>query len=260
MKEKPQMQIGCCASIDQAEAVHAAGFDYIEAAVTSLIPEQDDSAFAPILAQYEASPVPVRACNLFLPGDLKIVGPEVDEERAKAYVIRAIRRIEQIGAKVAVIGSGGSRNIPDGFSRDKATDQIIRFLNIVADEADGSSVTIAIEPLNRKESNIINSVSEGVVFARKVDRPSIRVLADFYHMDEEDEQLETLVDNKDWLAHVHTADTGRGSPGTGQYPYARFAELLHQAGYDAMVSVECRWKDFNSEAGPSVTFLRRVFT
>ena len=53
------MKFGCCAPIEQAEAVYRAGFDYLEAGVTSLIPDEDDAAFAPILAQYQASPIPV---------------------------------------------------------------------------------------------------------------------------------------------------------------------------------------------------------
>lgn len=253
------MQFGCCASIDQAEAVHAAGFDYLEAGVTSLIPDQDNDAFSAVLAKYQASPIAVQAFNLFLPRDLKIVGSDVDEARMKHYAREAIARIEQIGATIAVIGSGGSRSVPEGFSRDEAAQQIVHFLTIVADEADNSAVTIAIEPLNRKESNIINSVAEGVGIARQVNRPSIRVLADFYHMDEDDEPLDTILEHKDWLAHIHVADTERGAPGTGQYPYAEFVNLLQRAGYDGMVSIECRWQDFEAEAGPSVTFLRKVF-
>ena len=80
------MLFGCCAKIDQAAEVNAAGFDYIEAAVTSLIPDEKDEAFAPILAQYKASPVPTKAMNIFLPRDLKIVGPEVNYVRIKNYV------------------------------------------------------------------------------------------------------------------------------------------------------------------------------
>ena len=253
------MQFGCCAKIDMAAEVHAAGFDYLEAGVTSLIPNEDDAAFAPILAQYQASPVPVRAFNLFLPRDLKIVGPDVDEARMKQYVGRALSRIQEIGAKTAVIGSGGSRNIPDGFPRDEAIKQIVHFMHIVADEAEKTEVTIAIEPLNKKESNVINSVAEGVEIAKQVNRPPIRVLADFYHMDEDDEPLTEIVACKDWLAHIHVADTNRGAPGTGQYPYAEFVDQLRQAGYDGMVSIECRWNDFASEAKPAVEFLRQVF-
>lgn len=253
------MKFGCCASIDNAEAVHKAGFDYLEAGVTSLIPDEDDAAFAPILEQYRASPIPVAAFNLFLPRDLKIVGPVLDEARIERYVSRALARIQAVGATIAVIGSGGSRSVPDGFSRDEATTQLVHFMQIVADAADQTDVTIAIEPLNRKESNIINSVAEGVAIAQQVKRPSIQVLADFYHMDEDDEPLGTIIDNRDWLAHIHVADSGRLAPGTGSYPYETFVNHLQQIGYQGMVSVECRWGDFAAEAGPSVEFLQRVF-
>jgi sugar phosphate isomerase/epimerase len=253
------MKFGCCASIDNAEAVFRAGFDYLEAGVTSLIPDEDDTSFAPVLEKFRASPIPVAAFNLFLPRDLKIVGPEIDLARIERYVSRALARIQAIGATIAVIGSGGSRNVPDGFSRNEATAQIVRFLQLVADAADQTDVTIAIEPLNRKESNIINSVAEGVAIAREVDRPSIRVLADFYHMDEDDEPLDTITAHQDWLAHIHVADSGRLAPGTGTYPYAEFVDQVRQAGYEGMVSVECRWNDFEAEAAPSVEFLRRVF-
>jgi sugar phosphate isomerase/epimerase len=254
------MQFGCCAPIEQAEAVYRAGFDYLEAGVISLIPDEDDAAFAPILKQYQQSPIPVAAFNLFLPRDLKIVGPEVDQPRLERYITRALKRIQAVGATLAVIGSGGSRSVPDGFSRGEAAAQIVRFLEQVADAAEQTSVTIAIEPLNRKESNIINSVAEGAQIARQVSRPSIRVLADFYHMDEDEEPLTEIAAHQDWLAHIHVADTGRLPPGTGSYPYAEFVEQLRQAGYDGMVSVECRWNDFDSEAAPSVEFLRRVFS
>ena len=253
------MKFGCCASIDKAEAAYRAGFDYLEAGVTSLIPDEDDTAFAPVLEKYKASPIPVDAFNLFLPRDLKIVGPEIDQPRLERYVSRALTRIQAIGATIAVIGSGGSRNIPEGFSRDDATNQIVQFLQLVADAADPSDVTIAIEPLNRRESNIINSVAEGVAIARQVNRPSIRVLADFYHMDEDGEALNTLTTHQDWLAHIHVADSNRLAPGTGTYPYTEFVDLLWQANYDGMVSVECRWNDFEAEAPASVEFLRRVF-
>jgi sugar phosphate isomerase/epimerase len=163
-----------------------------------------------------------------------------------------------VGGQVIVFGSGGARTIPEDFSRDAAIKQIIDFLHLVADAADGTGVTIAIEPLNRKESNVINSVAEAVEIAGQVGRPSIRVLADFYHMDEENEPLSHLVQYEDWIAHIHVADTGRHAPGTGQYPYETFAGQLQQAGYAGMVSVECRWIDFSAEAGPAVKFLRRI--
>ncbi len=253
------MKIGCCCPIDQAEIAHAAGFDYIEATVVSLKGEADDAAFAPILQTYQASPIAIGAFNVFLPGDLKVVGPGIDRPRVQAYVSTSLARVKQIGAGVVVFGSGRSRMVPDGFAREEAMDQLVTFLRDVAPVADEHGITIAIEPLRKAESNIINTVADGVELAQRVDRPSIRVLADFYHMDEEAEPLDHLIEYKDWLAHVHVADTGRGAPGTGQYPYDVFVPNLRAAGYDGMISIECRWEDFATEVGPSAIFMRQTF-
>jgi sugar phosphate isomerase/epimerase len=252
------MDIGCCCPIERAEEASAAGFDYLECPLVSLLGEQDEAAFAPILARYQAAVLPVRTFNIFLPGDLKIVGAEVDNARVRRYVETALPRARQIGARLVVFGSGTARAIPDGFPREQATEQLVTFLRLVAQVATANEIIIAIEPLNRKESNVINSVADGVALAAQVNRAPIRVLADFYHMDEENEPLAHISQYKNWLAHIHVADTGRLAPGTGRYPYAAFAQALRQAGYDGMVSIECRWNDFAAEAKPAVQFLRQV--
>lgn len=253
------MQFGCCCPIENAEIAQAAGFDYVECTVVSLLPEATEEFFAPILEKYEASPIPVRACNIFLPGDLKVVGPALDQERIHNYVQTAMRRVMLIGAKVVVFGSGKARMVPDGFDRDVAEAQLVDFLQLAANEADEHDLTVVIEPLNRRESNILNSVAEGATLAERVERSSIRTLADFYHIEEESEPLDNLIAHKDQLAHVHVADTGRRAPGTGSYPYTEFVQKLRDADYDGMVSIECRWEDFATEAAPANAFLREVF-
>ena len=252
------MRIGCCCNIEDAPIAHAAGFDFIECKITSLLPEESSDAVAGILAQHRASPLPVAAFNVFLPRDLKIVGPEVDAARIGRYVDSALARVHEIGGEIVVFGSGAARAIPDGFSTQEARKQTIEFLQRVADAADKNGVTVVIEPLNRKETNTIFTVAEGAALAREVNRPSIQLLADFYHMDEEHESLAHLLDYKEWIKHIHVADTGRRAPGTGQYPYAEFADNLHQAGYEGMVSIECTWLDFQAEARPALEFLRRT--
>jgi sugar phosphate isomerase/epimerase len=252
------MLIGCCCPVENAYEAQAAGFDYIECTVVSLLPEEDDVAASAIIAKHNAAVLPVRAFNVFLPRDLKIVGPEVDQERIQKYLKSALARVQQIGAQLVVFGSGGARSIPDGFPRDEAVHQMTRFLHTVADIADYTELAIAVEPLNRRESNVINSVAEAVALAKRVDRPSVRVLADFYHMSEEHEPLSHLVDYRDWILHVHVADTDRYAPGTGQYPYEQFGAALRRADYAGMVSVECRWNDFSTEAPRTVDFLRRT--
>ncbi|WHY71865.1 sugar phosphate isomerase/epimerase family protein [Fictibacillus enclensis] len=251
------MKLGCCTTIENAAIAKEAGFDFLECTVVSLVPENDDD-FPAILERYQDSGLRVEACNIFLPGSLKITGEHVNISAVERYVEKALLRVKQIGADTVVFGSGGARSLPDGFSREKGEEQIVQFLERVANYSDALGITIVIEPLNQKESNIINSVPEAVRIAKKVNRPSIQVLADFYHMDEENEPLEHLASEKDYIRHIHVADTGRRAPGTGTYPYGRFVSCLSEAGYNGRISIECQWQDFEAEAGAARQFLSSV--
>jgi sugar phosphate isomerase/epimerase len=189
-----------------------------------------------------------------------VVGESVDLGRINHYLQTALARVKQIGADTIVFGSGGARTIPEGFSREEAEEQIFTFLDLAADYAEPLGLTIVIEPLNKKESNIFNSVPEAVKFARKINRKSIQVLADFYHMDEEQEPLQNIVTMKEYVKHIHVADTGRLAPGTGQYPYQAFTNSLKRANYSGRVSIECGWHDFENEAARAREYLESCFS
>ncbi|MBX3050593.1 MAG: sugar phosphate isomerase/epimerase [Caldilineaceae bacterium] len=250
------MQFGVCTGIENAEIARSAGFAFIEPTVRSLHGGKD---FSVIQASHAAAGLPTPTFNVFVPGDLKITGPTADLAKLQIYVAESLRRVKSVGGELVVFGSGGARNIPDGFSRDVAWQQLIDFLQMVAGECEQSGVSIAIEPLNRKESNVINSVAEGVELAKAVDRPPIRVLADLYHMEEDAEPTDTVVENAVWLTHVHVADSGRLAPGSGSYPYAEFFGYLKSTGYSGRIAVECKWQDFEAEAGPAVAYLYKMW-
>lgn len=250
------LQFGICTGIENAVIARSAGFDFIEPTVRSLHGGKD---FTSVQAAHAAASIPTPTFNVFVPGELKITGPVMDMAKLQEYVAESMRRVKDVGGELVVFGSGGARNIPDGFSRETAWQQLIDFLRMAADECDRNGVTIAIEPLNRKESNVINSVAEGVALAKAVDRAAIRVLADLYHMEEDAEPTDTVVAHAPWLTHIHVADSGRLAPGTGSYPYAAFFGYLKSTGYSGRISVECRWQDFESEAAGAVAYLHKMW-
>jgi sugar phosphate isomerase/epimerase len=241
--------------IEQAGLLADQGFDYIECPLSSL-PLEDDGAMAEKLPLYLDSPIQVRAMNLFLPSDMSVVGPQADRERIRRYVRKAGEAASRIGVKVIVFGSGRARTVPEGWERQRAEAQMLEWLAMIAEEWQGNGVTLALEPLNRKECNLINSVAEAASLAKQIDSPVVRVLADFYHMDEENEPLDTIVENKEWIAHIHVADTGRLAPGTGAYPYGRFIEALGKINYAGMISAECTLLGTDGELANSHAFLK----
>lgn len=250
------MKFGVCAPLEAAAFLRDAGYDYIELTVVSLMPEKSDEECRELLQQVSGSPLPAEAFNVFLPGDLKITGPEVDSERLERYLQSSLKRVADLGGRVVVFGSGGARRVPDGFPRERAWEQLRGFLCKAADCAEEFGVVLAIEPLNSKECNIVNSVSEAVQLSEEVNRQSVKVLADMFHMVEDGEPLENVAIAGRRLAHVHVADTGRLYPGSGCNDFRTFFRVLKSIGYDARISIECRWGDFNAEAPKALEFLK----
>lgn len=257
------IQFGICNPLANHEIAATNGCDYLECGVSELlplIPEDDSPEVEERMAEFAASALPVKAFSGFIPAELKVTGPEVEWGRISGYLDTALRRAHRVGGETVVWGSGPSRQVADGFVRETAEEQVVRFLHLAGHWAEKHSITIAIEPLNTKESNIVNSVSEGVNFAERVAHPRIRVLADFYHMQEESESTSVISKYAPWLNHIHTADSGRLYAGSGNYPYDEFVAEVNKAGYQGMISVECRWgADLAAEIAASMEFLKSRF-
>ena len=249
------MDLGCCVGVDQLPALEAAGADYCELSVARTVMAGDDE-FARLRDLLAGSRLQPRAYNVFLPGDLKVVGPAVDRERIGHYVRAACERVGRLGGRIIVFGSGGSRSVPDGFSREAALDQLEEFVRLAVGAAGERGVTIAIEPLRRAESNVFNTVGECAAFVRERRIEGARVLADLYHMMEEGEPFEAIDESADLLAHTHIADSGREPPGTGSYDLVGFFRHLRESGYGGDCSIECRWSDFAAQIGPALAAAR----
>jgi sugar phosphate isomerase/epimerase len=249
------VQFGVCANPADAAWIKDAGADFIEAGVQGFLKPMDEAWAPPV--DPKALPLPVAAYNGFLPADLKVTGPAVDRERLKVYTRQACRRARQMGSSVIVFGSGGARNIPDGWPREKAEEQLVEAIRIVGPPAQEAGITIVMEPLNRKECNILNTVAEGMGYLRRAKAPAVAMLCDFYHLAVENEPLENLDATRGVLGHIHIAEpVGRIAPAPGLTDYRPFFAKLKTIGYDARISLECGWKNMKTELEPALAFLR----
>ncbi len=255
------MLFGICGGPETGPLARAAGYDYLEINVAAhLQGEASDEVFAPILAQIQQAGLPCLAANVFVPGHLKITGPTVDFPRLTRYLETVCRRAEQAGVRTIVFGSGGARRIPEDFDRSKAYAQLVEFGRKAATLAELHGITLAVEPLNRGETNVINSVAEGLQYARDVNQPGMRVLVDAYHWVKENEPAADIVAAGGWLEHSHIATyAGRMPPGGEACDFAPFVQALKQAGYAKRISVEAGWQDLTAQAAPALQLLRGLF-
>ena len=102
---------------------------------------------------------------------------------------------------------------------------------------------MAIEPLNRRETNLINAVAEAAALAERIAHPAVSVLSDLYHVVVEAEPFAATARAAALLTHVHIAAPDRQMPLPGRdEPELRdFFLTLRSIGYDGRVSIEARW-------------------
>lgn len=252
------MRFGICTTIEKSAAARDAGWDFIEESVQGLLKGLEADEQWTGRERAAASALPILAANMLVPGALKISGPEVDKERLAAYMRAVLRRADALDIRTVVFGSGGARQVVDGFPRDTAAEQIGEFVRTSAAVAAEYGVTIVIEPLHRGECNIINSVAEAMKYVAAVGHPNLQCLVDSYHFWTEDEPLENLRLAMPSIRHVHVADkTGRTPPGeSGESDYRPFFRVLKSGGYDGLISVEAKSFDLPSSGARVLQFLR----
>jgi sugar phosphate isomerase/epimerase len=101
------------------------------------------------------------------------------------------------------------------------------------------SVKIALEPLNRYESHLINTVDEALEVVERVGAENLGVLADTFHANIEERKLgEAFSMAGERLFHVHLADSNRWVPGYGHLPFREVMEALAEVGYKGTLVVE----------------------
>ena len=251
--------IGICTDYANYGILEAAGYSYLEESVQNfLVPLEDESVFKRNLDMLKLSKLSVPALNGFIPGKLKSVGPDAVHDEILKYVETAFRRAQIVGVKHIVFGSAGSRRIPDGFPREEAMEQFISLCRKIAPVAEKYDVVIVLEPLNKGECNILNSVADGGEIVKTVNHKNFMLLADIYHMLRENESPESIIRYGDIIRHIHIAENKeRAAPGVYNEDFTAYFRALKEIDYKGLMSLECRWKNLAEEAGPALQIIRK---
>ncbi|HQH22719.1 MAG TPA: sugar phosphate isomerase/epimerase family protein [Bacteroidales bacterium] len=252
-------EIGICTGVSNYQILKNAGYSYIEDSVTGfLVPLEEESVFNEKLDILRSSGLPMPALNSFIPGKLRSVGPEAAHDEILEYVETAFRRAGISGVKHIVFGSSGSRKVPEGFSRDEALDQFTALCRKMGPVAEKYDVVVVLEPLNKGECNLLNSVAHGGEIVKAVSHKNIMLLADVYHMLRENESPESIIRYGDYIRHAHIAENReRAAPGTYNEDFRPYLRALKEIDYKGRMSIECNWKNLEEQAGPALEVLRK---
>jgi len=129
--------------------------------------------------------------------------------------------------------------IEESVNRAEAEKWTIDCLKECTEFAQEYNIRLTLEPVNRYESNFINTLDEGIKFIKRVGAPNLGILADTFHMNIEEISIyDSIIKAKNYITHVHFADSNRWAPGCGHLDFAKIVQTLKKINYQGYVSAE----------------------
>jgi D-psicose/D-tagatose/L-ribulose 3-epimerase len=259
------------------EKIAALGFKAVE------LPVEDPGlikaeGIAPVIHDLELKP---HVCGVFGPGR-DLTSPDASVRAAtRAYLIECFKLASALGAGF-VAGPmyaqvGKARQLPVDQRR-REWDLAVSGLRGICHDAADFGLSVAIEPINRFETDMVNTVDDALRMVREIDHPAAKMMIDSFHMTIEESDLGAAIRAAGTdLIHVQVSENHRGVTGTGLTPWTAFRDALREVGYTGSVVIEsftpdnrdlagavCIWKRFTASqdefAARGLAFLQQLFS
>lgn len=219
------------------------GFDAVEIAI------DDPAGYDPKLiraALDENGLVCNTVCGAFGP-DRDLRGTPEQQQTSLGYLMTMLDQMEVLGAKIlagpAYSAVGRAEAVPPKEYR-RQWKTVVKHLKTLSRQAEKKGMRIAIEPLNRFETDFLNTVDQALALIEDVGSPAIGVHHDTFHLNiEEKDQARAIRRAGKRLFHVHACGCDRGTPGKDHIDWPGIAAALKAVKYDGDVTIESFTQD-----------------
>jgi D-psicose/D-tagatose/L-ribulose 3-epimerase len=188
----------------------------------------------------EKAGVGITSCAILMPGT-SITSPDADE---RAAGIKRLKRVVDISAEMGSKTVAGPLYAPvrqlTGMARtDDEWKWGVEGLRAAGEHAQKSSITLAVEPLNRFETHFLNTIADSVKFVEAVGMDNVKIQVDTFHANIEEKNTPDAIRAAGAnIGHFHASESDRGVLGTGQVSWQECFTALSDVGYDGWVTIE----------------------
>lgn len=192
---------------------------------------------------------------------LSFTSPDLAIRQAAIYRIK--RQLEFAKRFNALVVIGLIRGVtPTGQSKDQSMRFLIDCLQDCIEAASVQHVRMALEPLNRYETDLIHTFKDGLEIIHKIGSPNLGLLLDSFHMNiEEPDIVDSILRSGEHIFHFHVADSNRWYPGGGHLDFKTILHALKSTSYLGWISGEfLPVPDADTAAQRSISFLKRILT
>ena len=222
------------------------GYDTVELAIMS------PSDLDPVHVQEQLERhelVAGSVCGIFGPGrDLR--GAPGEQKASILYIKGLIDQMQALGSTMLVgpmYSSVGRTADETGRARLQQRKVVMRHLRELASYASDHGCTLCVEPLNRFETDFLNTCEQAVDFVGDVDHAGVKILLDTFHMNIEEKDLGQAIRRAgSLLGHIHVSGSDRGTPGNDHINWQSLRSAVKLVNYQGDVVVESHWADVES--------------
>ncbi|MBK1438710.1 sugar phosphate isomerase/epimerase [Parapedobacter sp. ISTM3] len=220
------------------EKIAALGYDAVEIAVED--PQLvDTQAVKEMLFRNNLEAV---ICGAFGPTRDLTNDDERLQQTGLAYIEECLNIADDLGARFVAgpmyAAVGKARMVP-AEQRAIEWERAVTNLRTVCERAAAKGLQIALEPLNRFESDLINNVDDVLRLIDDIGHPAAKVCLDMFHMNIEEPDPEAAIRKAgDKLIHMQVSENYRGTPGTGNANWDAYYRGLAAIDYRGTVSIE----------------------
>jgi len=177
--------------------------------------------------------------------------------KAREFISSMIDFGARFGAP-AIIGSMQGQ-LENGVDRGQALARLSEGLADLAEKADACGVNLILEPLNRYETDLINTLADGVTLIKSLKARNVSLLADLFHMNIEEQSIaKSILAAGRFIGHLHFVDSNRRPAGTGHIDLTKVAQALSEIGFDGYASAEALpWPDPDTAAAQTMSAFRK---
>lgn len=180
------------------------------------------------------------ACSLGLSFDADINNEDSQiVQRGEARLMDALNVVENLGGDYlggVIFSALGKYKLPP---TKKSRDNAVAALKRLAIAAQAKGITLGLEPVNRYESNLLNTGSQALEMIKDIGEPNVVVHLDIYHMNiEEQDLVSPVLQAGSKLGYVHIGASHRGPLGTGNIDFDSFFGALAKIGYKGTITFE----------------------
>ncbi|NIJ51651.1 sugar phosphate isomerase/epimerase family protein [Dyadobacter arcticus] len=203
-------------------------------------------------------------------------------ELGKQYIIDCIKIAENVGSPIfggPVYSAVGKTRIVSEEQKKQERAWCVNTLIEIGKIAEDHGVVVGLEPLNRFETDMINTVDQALSIVSEISSPNLKIVLDTFHSNIEEKDIPVSIRKigKDLLCHVQGNESDRGTPGTGHLEWEGIRNALVEIGYDGAVVIEtfgqpskelaaaaCIWRPLANSAdelaSEGLEFYKRLFS